>query len=417
MSIAVEIQSSPRTSVAPDSDPRRWRTLGLLSFSELLGMSLWFAASAVAPQLGARWSLTVSELGWLTAIVQLGFVVGTATSAILNLADILPARRLFAVSALVGAIANALLLQSPTYEAALACRFFTGFALAGVYPPAMKMISTWFRSQRGLAVGTVVGALTVGKAGPYLVHAIPGAGETLVVLSSTIAALIAALIVTRWYVDGPYPFPPRPFSWGLVATVLRERRWRLATGGYLGHMFELYSAWTWLPVFVTASTAAAGMPAGPRRDSLSSAVAFAVIAIGGIGCVWGGRVADRRGREWLVNRAMAASGACALVIGFTFGHTLLLLIPIALAWGFFVIADSAQFSVLVTESVPPHAVGTALTVQTSIGFLLTMISIQLIPPAQHVVGWRWAFVMLAIGPVAGIAAIRRLARYRDELRA
>ena len=417
MSISLETRSSPGGLAAPDADPRRWRTLVLLSLAELLGMSLWFAASAVGPQLGARWNLTVSEIGWLTAIVQLGFVIGTATSALLNLADILPARRLFAASALVGAVANTLLLVSPTYQTALACRFLTGFALAGVYPPAMKMISTWFRSQRGLAVGTIVGALTVGKAGPYLVHAIPGAGETPVVLSSSFAAVIAALIATLWYVDGPYPFPPRPFSWGLVATVFRERRWRLATGGYLGHMFELYSAWTWLPVFVAASTTAAGMPPGPARDSLSSAVAFAAIAIGGIGCVWGGRVADRRGREWLVNRAMAASGLCALLIGLTFGRSLWLLIPKALAWGFFVIADSAQFSVLVTESVPSHAVGTALTVQTSIGFLLTMVSIQLVPPVQHIVGWRWAFVMLAFGPAAGIAAIRRLAELRPAVRA
>jgi MFS family permease len=405
--------ATPATStVAADSDPRRWRILGLLSLAELLGMSIWFAASAVSAQLGARWNLSVSEIGWLTAIVQLGFVVGTATSALLNLADIVPARRLFATSALLGAVANTLLLAAPTYGLALVCRFATGFALAGVYPPAMKMISTWFRSQRGLAVGTVVGALTVGKAGPYLVHAIPGAGVTPVVLSATVAALLSSLIVAIVYVDGPYPFPPRPFSWDLVATVFRGRQFRLATGGYLGHMFELYSAWTWLPVFVAASTAAAGMSAGPAHDSFSSAVAFAAIAIGGFGCVWGGRVADRRGREWLVTWAMAASGACAIIIGLTYGQSLLFLIPVALAWGFFVIADSAQFSVLVTESVPPHAVGTALTIQTSIGFLLTMVSIQLVPPVQHVVGWRWAFVMLALGPLAGIAAIRRLTNVR-----
>jgi MFS family permease len=406
--------ASTNSPLAPDSHPLRWRTLGLLSLAELLGMSLWFAASAVATQLGERWNLSVSELGWLTAIVQLGFVIGTAASALLNLADIIPARRLFACSAAAGALANALLLVSPSYRAALVCRFCTGFALAGVYPPAMKMISTWFRSQRGLAVGTVVGALTVGKAGPYLVHAIPGAGETPVVLSATFAALVAAAIVAFWYVDGPYPFPPRPFSWGLVATVFTERRFRLATAGYLGHMFELYSAWTWLPVFVAASTAAAGIPPGHDRDTLSSFVAFAAIAIGGFGCVWGGRIADRRGREWLVSWAMAASGACALVIGLTFGRSLLLLVPIALAWGFFVIADSAQFSVLVTESVPSYAVGTALTVQTSLGFLLTMVSIQLVPPVQQIVGWRWAFVMLAIGPLAGIAAIRRLALLRQQ---
>lgn len=406
-SIAERASVTTPTPASPlDSDPRRWRTLGLLATAELLGMSLWFAASAVGPQLGARWNLSTSEIGWLTAIVQLGFVIGTATSAVLNLADVVPSRWLFASSALVGAIANATLLWAPGYDAALVCRFFTGFALAGVYPPAMKMIATWFRSARGFAVGTIVGALTVGKATPYLVHAFPGAGETSVVLTATCAAVIASLIVAVTYADGPYPFPPRPFSWGLVATVVRERRWQLATAGYLGHMFELYSAWTWLPVFVAASVAATG----GKNVSVSSAVAFAAIAIGGIGCVWGGRVADRRGREWLVTLAMAASGSCALLIGFTFGRPLILLVPIALLWGFFVIADSAQFSVLVTEGVPPHAVGTALTVQTSLGFLLTMVSIQLVPPVQRMVGWRWAFVMLAIGPAFGIWAIRMLVR-------
>jgi MFS family permease len=409
---AAEINLAAATST--DSHPRRWRMLGLLAAAELLGMSLWFAASAVAPQLGTRWNLSTSEIGWLTSVVQLGFVIGTATSALLNLADIIPSRRLFATSALLGATANALLLLAPSYAAALVCRFATGFALAGVYPPAMKMISTWFRSARGLAVGTIVGALTVGKATPYLVHAIPGAGETPVVLTATAAALVASLLVAAGYHDGPYPFPPRPFSWGLVATVFKERRWRLATAGYLGHMFELYSAWTWLPVFVAAGTAAAGMQAGAAHDAISSAVAFAAIAIGGIGCVWGGKVADRRGREWLVTVAMAASGACALVIGLAFGRTLWLLIPLALIWGFFVVADSAQFSVLVTEGVPPYAVGTALTVQTSLGFLLTMVSIQLVPPVQHIVGWRWAFAMLAIGPLFGIMAIRALVQMRES---
>lgn len=412
MSLSIPAPSSPdRVPIsAADTDPRRWRLLALLACAELLGMSLWFAASAVSVPLGARWQLDSSAVGWITSIVQLGFVLGTAVSAALNLADIVPARRLFALSAALGAVANAALLITPSYRGVLACRLLTGFALAGVYPPAMKMISTWFRARRGLAVGTIVGALTVGKAGPYLIHAFPRAGIVPVVLSASIAALIAALLVVLFYQDGPFPFPPRSFSWGLVATVVRERRWRLATGGYLGHMFELYSAWTWIPTFVAYSAAAAGIPAGASRESLAALVAFCAIAIGGLGCVWGGIVADRRGREWLVTMAMASSGACALLIGFTFGKPLWLLVPIALAWGFFVIADSAQFSVLVTEAVPPHAVGTALTVQTSLGFLLTMISIQLVPPVATTVGWQWAFVMLAAGPAVGIAAIRRLRR-------
>ena len=410
LSIPIPAAANGSNALAEDTDPRRWRMLVLLGWAELLGMSLWFAASAVAGQLGARWHLTPSSLGWLTAVVQLGFVLGTAFSALLNLADIVPARLLFSLSAVIGAVANAALLQSASYRGLLVCRLLTGFALAGVYPPAMKMISTWFRARRGLAVGTVVGALTVGKAGPYLVHAIPGAGVEPVILSATIAATVAALLVFFLYRDGPFPFPPRPFSWSLVATVFRERRWRLATGGYLGHMFELYSAWTWIPTFVAMSAAAAGISAGPARDELSALIAFCAIAVGGVGCVWGGLIADRRGREWLVTMAMAASGACALLIGFVYGKSLWLLVPVALVWGFFVIADSAQFSVLVTEAVPAHAVGTALTVQTSLGFLLTMVSIQLVPPVAAMVGWRWAFVMLAIGPALGIAAIRRLRR-------
>jgi MFS family permease len=416
MTVSAEARIGTATGSPPtmDSDPGRWRMLALLACAELLGMSLWFAASAVASQLGSRWQLSASEIGWLTAIVQLGFVCGTAVSALLNLADILPARLLFSMSALVGALANGALLYASGYGTALTCRFLTGFALAGVYPPAMKMVSTWFRAQRGLAVGTIVGALTVGKAGPYLIHAIPGVGETPVILSASVSACAAALIVSLRYREGPFPFAPRPFSWGLVGTVVRERQWRLATGGYLGHMFELYSAWTWIPVFVAASVAAAGVPEGTARESLSSLVAFCTIAIGGIGCVWGGIVADRRGREWLVTVAMALSGMCALVIGLTFGRGLALLLPVALIWGFFVIADSAQFSVLVTESVPSFAVGTALTIQTSIGFLLTMLSIQLVPPVAGLVGWRWAFVLLAFGPLAGIAAIRRLRELKSQ---
>jgi MFS family permease len=384
--------------------------LALLAFAELLGMSLWFAASALSAQYSERWALSPSGAAWLTTVVQLGFVVGTAISAVFNLADVVPARTLFAVCALAGAAANASLLTAGGLEAALVWRFLTGVALAGVYPPAMKMIATWFRVRRGLAVGTIVGALTVGKAVPYLVHAIPGAGMTSVLLTASAGAVIAALLVWFGYRDGPYPFAPRPFSWRLVVDVVGERRWRLATGGYLGHMLELYSAWTWLPVFIAASMAAHDPAAGAHGASVASAVAFFVLAIGGAGCVWGGLVADRRGRAWLVTTAMTISGACALVIGLTFGHSLWLLVPVALVWGFFIIADSAQFSVLVTESVPAHAVGTALTLQTSLGFLLTAITIQLVPPLAAMVGWHWAFTGLALGPLLGIASIRRLGR-------
>ena len=403
----VEVAAAER-----DTHPDRWRILVLLAVAELLGMSLWFSGNAVASILQTRWQLTGEQVGWLTTMVQLGFVAGTAITALLNLADIVPAKYLFAAAATFGAIGNAWLAVASGYEPALMSRFVAGFCLAGVYPPAMKMAATWFRARRGLAVGTVVGALTVGKAGPYLVHAIPNIGVTPVVLTASASALIAALIVLAGYRDGPYPFVPRPFSWGLVSSVIANREWRLASGGYFGHMLELYSFWTWIPAFVAASLSVQTGTAVAATSPEASLLAFAVIAVGGPACVWGGLVSDRIGRERLVTLAMAASGTCALVIGLTFGRSLWLLVPVALVWGFFVIADSAQFSVLVTESVPPHAVGTALTIQTSLGFLLTTFSIQAVPPVVRAVGWQFAFPMLALGPALGIWSIRRLVKAR-----
>jgi MFS family permease len=386
--------------------------LAVLSIAELLGMSLWFAGSAVAPELQALWALSPSQTGWLTAIVQVGFVAGTATAAILNLADIIPTRRYFAVSAILAALANAALAVAPSYEFALASRFITGAFLAGVYPPALKMISTWFRARRGLAIGTVVGALTAGKAMPYLLHALPDVSVAGLVLAASSGALLAASLVWISYHDGPHAFPARPFSWALAGGIVRERPWRLATGGYLGHMFELYSFWSWIPAALAASEAMRVHPDGQASRATISLLTFAAIGIGAAGCVWGGLAADRMGRERVVTIAMAASGACAILTSVSLGADLWIIAPIVLVWGFFVVADSAQFSAMVTESVPPHAIGTALTIQISLGFLLTAASIQLVPPMVAAFGWRWALAMLALGPVAGIAAIRRLVAWR-----
>ena len=390
-----------------ERSPARWRMLALLAMAELLGMALWFGANAAAPQLRAIWSLDASQAGWLTTIVQLGFVAGTATAALLNLADIVSSRHYFTMAALSAAGLNLALLATPSYEVALALRFFTGFFLAGVYPPGMKMAATWFREERGLAIGTVVGALTVGKAMPYLVQAFEGTGIAWIFVSTSAGAVPAAMLVLLGYRDGPYPFERRPFSWELVRTVVREREWRLATGGYLGHMWELYSFWTWVPAFFAASIAAQGL-AGEGAFTLVQVLTFVTIAVGGIGCVWGGRVADRIGHERFVIGALATSGACCLAAALIYGQPLWVLLPIALIWGASVVADSAQFSTLVTRSVPAHAVGTALTLQTSLGFLLTMVSMQLVPVVVDMVGWRWAFTFLALGPAFGISAIRRL---------
>jgi MFS family permease len=380
--------------------------LGLLALAEVLGMSLWFSANAVSGQLRAMWALSQSEAGWLTTTVQLGFVAGTAVAAVLNLADLFPARPYFALSALLGAAANAALVAAPSFGWGLVCRFLTGFFLAGVYPPAMKMAATWFRTDRGLAIGVIVASLTVGKAFPYLIRAADISGLRTVVLLASGGAVLSALLVGVTYRDGPHEFPRRPFSWQLVATVARHRETRLATAGYLGHMWELYAMWTWIPAFLAASAAARAGDQSPA--SLVYLVAFGAIAAGGAGAIWGGWASRRWGYARVVTVAMAVSGLCSLAIGLFFGRSLWLLAPVVLVWGFFVVADSAQFSAMVTELAPAHAVGTALTMQTSIGFLLTMVTIQLVPVLVERVGWPLAFPVLALGPAAGIAAIQRL---------
>ena len=387
-----------------------WRMLAILAIAELLGMSLWFTASAVSPQLAPRWGLGTSETAWLTGVVQLGFVCGTAVAAVLNLSDVIPTRYLFAASALLGAVANVLLLHVDGYRGALACRFATGAMLAGVYPPAMKMTATWFQDRRGLAIGVIVGALTLGKGTPYLVSALAGGSVSAVVIATSGGAAIAALIILSLYHDGPHAFTRRPFSWFLVREVVRRREWRLSTAGYLGHMWELYAFWTWIGAFVAASETARGSVAAAATSRLVGLIAYGAIGIGAIGCVWGGWVADRIGHARLITIALTLSGGCALLAAPAFGHSLLLVTVLAWAWGFWVIADSAQFSTLVTRSVPSHAVGTALTLQTSLGFLLTMASIQLVPVVAARVGWPVAAALLAAGPAAGIAAIGALRR-------
>jgi MFS family permease len=384
--------------------PARWRALALLALAELLGMSLWFSASASMPALKAEWNLTESSAAWFTLAVQFGFVAGTLASALGNLPDVLSARRLFAASALLGAASNAAFALGARGPAlGLPLRFAAGFFLAGVYPPGMKIMASWFRQGRGMALGVLVGALTLGKASPYLVNAVGSPNWRVNVLFVSGLAAAGGLIVLFFVGDGPHAHAAARFDIGQIGKVFRNRGVRLANFGYFGHMWELYAMWTWAPVMIRASFEKSGTPA-----TLADFGSFLVIGSGALGCVIAGFAADRAGRTAVTSWAMALSGTCCLVAGFLFGSSPAVLLVLLGIWGASVVADSAQFSACVTELSDPAYIGTALTIQTCLGFLLTMVSIEMIPLLVQAVGWRYAFAALAPGPALGVLAMLRL---------
>lgn len=385
----------------------KWRTLMLLAAAELLAMAVWFSASAVVPALTIEWNLTGGQQAWLTMSVQIGFVVGALGSAILCLADRIESRILFAATALAAGVFTMLIaFTTNSFWGAMPLRFLTGVALAGVYPVGMKIMATWTKEDRGLGIGLLVGALTLGSAAPHLLRVFGDISNwQLVLYLAGGMALIGALITILFIDEGPYRRPQLAFSWNQIGQILRNRDVMLANGGYLGHMWELYAMWTWLPVFLAASFAQQNID--PR---LTSFAAFGVLAMGALGSLLAGLLADRIGRTTITIGSLVISGTIAASIGFLFGGSPTLLVVVALIWGFVIVADSAQFSACVSELCDSPTLGTSLTLQTSLGFLLTLVTIRMIPFVVDMVGWQWAFAVLALGPVAGIAAMVTLRR-------
>lgn len=367
-------------------------------------MACWFSTTAIGPELARVWQLSPAQAGWLTNAVQIGFVLGALAASAVNLPDILPMTRLITLSAILTAMANAVVLLQPGFVGLFLARLVTGIALAGVYPPALKLMATWFVAGRGLAMGLLVGALTLGSAMPHLLRALGGDLDwRVVVAGASLGALVSAAIFGLAVAEGPHGFARASFDPRQTLRVLRDRPLRLATFGYLGHMWELYAMWAWFLTFALAAGQAAPLPLG------ASVLTFLAISSGILGCALGGWLSDRIGRCWTTAGMMAVSGACAGLIGFAWGGPGWLLSLIAVIWGISIIGDSAQFSAAVTELSDRHLVGTALTLQLALGFALTVLAIWLMPHvAAALGGWRWTFLALVPGPAFGAWAMLRL---------
>jgi MFS family permease len=379
--------------------------LAVVSLAQFLGMTLWFSATAITPSLVAEYDIAPARAAWLTMAVQAGFVAGTLVSAVANLADVLNARVLMFMGSLIGALTNAAVLAAPDGASVIALRFLTGASLALVYPPGMKIIAGWFRDGRGLALGVLIGALTLGKAFPHLLTAMFGAEWRQPMVLVSALAVVGGTLVLLIARDGPYVAATAPFDPHAIRKVLSSRGARLALLGYLGHMWELYAMWTWVAVFAAASFAASGVTNAAASGSLA---AFLAIGSGAAGCVLAGYIADRAGRARVAMWAMLASAASAAATLVVFGRSPMLLYALIMFWGFAVVADSAQFSALVSEHAPRDHVGTALTLQTCAGFLLTIVTIEALPRVAQATSWQWASLLLVPGPLLGAWAMARM---------
>lgn len=398
--------------IAPEhqksDDLAPFRMVVTICLCVVLSMSTWFSTAAVVPQLRTQWEISDVAAAWLTIAVQLGFVVGALISVFGRLADRFSSHEFIVLSAAGAAIANLGLIWVGGVEQAVILRFVTGIFMAGIYPPALKLVATWSFRNRGIVFGAVIGALTIGSALPHLINATGGISWHWVIVMTSLATAAGGVGILALTRTGPYPFPQASFRSERLGDALLNRTFLLVTAGYLGHMWELYAVWSWMLVLVRERMGDAGL-----QGSLASFLTFIIMFAGAPACVAAGYIADRCGRVATTSWFMALSGLCAAVIGLTFTAPFWVFILVGIVWGATIIGDSGQFSALVTEHGDRELVGTALTVQLGLGFALTSVTIWLVPVVARHVGWQWASLCLVPGPVIGILAMTVLARTKE----
>ena len=381
-------------------------SLLLVTVATFLSLSVWFSTNAVSTALETDKAIGESSMTVLTIAVQIGFVFGTLFISFTNLSDLINARTLFTVSSILAAITNFLVVPLDSPEALIVTRFATGAFLGGVYPMGMKVLSGWYVSGRGFAIGTLVGAVTLGSGTPHILMSVFSENWQMVILVSSILAITGGVILKVFVGDGPHDVVGAKFNPRYLISALSERGPRLALIGYLGHQWELYAMWAWIGSFMLYVLEE--RPLFGDGIQLASVITFLVFAVGAVASSLAGAWSEKIGRTAVATIAMVISGCVALFVGFIPVEWSVLIVIFVLIWGASVIADSAQFSTAITELSDPVYRGTMLTFQTGVGFALTAISIWLLPVVKDLSGWGWAFAILALGPVVGITAMLRL---------
>ncbi|RNI27802.1 MFS transporter [Rufibacter immobilis] len=381
-------------------------TLPTIVLAQFACTSLWFAGNAVLPNLITQFHLEASTLSHLTSSVQLGFILGTLVFAVFTISDRFSPSKVFLVCALLGAGCNLSLLGASGLATLLGSRFLTGFCLAGIYPVGMKIAADYHQRGLGKALGFLVGALVLGTAFPHLLKALTqGLPWRYVIWGTSGLAVLGGLSVFALVPDGPFRSRSTQPNFSAFFQIFRQKDFRAAAFGYFGHMWELYTFWALVPVLLALY--AQQHPEAPVPVSLLS---FSIIAVGALACVAGGYLSEKVGSARTAAVALAVSLGCCLVAPVIFQLPFPWFLGVLVVWGLAVVMDSPQFSTLVAQSAEGSVKGTALTIVNSIGFAITIVSIQFLQWVEAYAGAERRFLFLALGPLLGLWAMRRLLR-------